>query len=102
MVRNIRTTHQQQLRDMAVATAYLNEALDDGDTRVILMALRNIVEAQEDGIAGLAVRTSLGRESLYKMLSATGNPKLSSFLKLVQGLGLSLKTENKKSIDRVA
>lgn len=57
------------------------------------MALRNIAEAQEDGIAGLADRSNLSRESMYKMLSATGNPKLSSFTKLIHGLGLKLKIE---------
>ncbi|MFT6732128.1 MAG: putative addiction module antidote protein [Polaribacter sp.] len=66
---------------------------NDGDAAVILMALRNIAEAQEDGIAGLAARSELGRESMYKMLSEKGNPKLSSFTKLIHGLGLKLKIE---------
>lgn len=93
MVRNVRVTHNEHLRDPEVAADYLSDALEDGDAAVILMALRNIAEAQEDGIAGLAVRSHLGRESMYKMLSATGNPKLSSFTKIVHGLGLKLKVE---------
>lgn len=93
MSRNIRGTHNQHLRDPDVAAEYLSEALEDGDPGVILMALRNIAEAQEDGITGLAMRAHLGRESMYKMLSSTGNPKLSSFTKVVQGLGLKLKVE---------
>lgn len=93
MTRSVRATHNAQLRDPLVAAAYLNEALDDGDAAVILMALRNIAEAQEDGMAGLAQRTRLGRESMYKMLSVNGNPKLSSFTRLVHGLGLKLKVE---------
>ena len=76
-----------------VAAEYLSDALDDGDAAVILMALRNIAEAQEDGITGLAMRSHLGREGMYKMLSATGNPKLSSFTKVIQALGLKLKVE---------
>jgi probable addiction module antidote protein len=93
MKRNVRETHNQYLRDTEVAAEYLNEALSDGDSSVILMALRNIAEAQEDGISGLATRAHLGRESMYKMLSANGNPKLSSFTQLLHGLGLSLKVE---------
>lgn len=93
MARNVRATHNEHLRDPEVAAEYLSEALEDGDASVILMALRNIAEAQEDGITGLAVRSHLGRESMYKMLSATGNPKLSSFTKILQGLGLKLKVE---------
>ncbi len=93
MVRNVRQTHNEQLRDSQVAAEYLSEALEDGDTATVLMALRNITEAQADGVAGLAARTQLGRESMYKMLSRTGNPKLSTFTKVLRGLGLKLKVE---------
>lgn len=54
MANNVRTTHNAQLRDSDVAVEYLSEALEEGDAAVILMALRNIAEAQEDGITGLA------------------------------------------------
>jgi len=93
MTRNVRATHSEHLCDPEIAAEYLNEAFEESDAAVILMALRNIVEAQEDGIAGLASRSHLGRESMYKMLSAAGNPKLSSFTKIIQGLGLHLKVE---------
>lgn len=93
MARNVRATHSQHLRDPEVAAEYLNEALEEGDGAVILMALRNIAEAQEDGLTGLAARSQLGRESMYKMLSASGNPKLTSFTKVIHGLGLKLKVE---------
>lgn len=90
MARNVRMTHSEHLRDPAVAAEYLNAALEDGDPSVVLMALRNIAEAQEGGIAGVAERAQLGRESMYKMLSSSGNPKLSSFTKLIRSLGLHL------------
>lgn len=93
MVRNVRATHNEHLRDPEIAAEYLSEALEEGDAAVILMALRNVAEAQEDGITGLAQRSHLGRESMYKMLSANGNPKLSSFTQLIHGLGLKLKVE---------
>lgn len=91
MARNIKTTHSEQLRNPEVAAEYLSEALDDGNPAVILMALRNVADAQEDGISGVAERAQLGRESIYKMLSANGNPKLSSLTRIIQGLGLHLK-----------
>jgi probable addiction module antidote protein len=91
--RNVRHTHNQHLRDREVASAYLNEALESDDPTVVLMALRNIAEAQEDGITGLAARAALGRESMYKMLSSSGNPKLSSFVKVIHGLGLRFSVE---------
>jgi len=91
--RNIRHTHNLHLSDREVASEYLNEALETDDPSVVLMALRNIAEAQEDGISGLASRAMLGRESMYKMLSSNGNPKLSSFVKVVHGLGLRFSVE---------
>jgi probable addiction module antidote protein len=93
MTRNVRQTHNELLRDPEVAAEYLSEAFEDGDASVILMVLRNIAEAQEDGISGLAARSNLGRESMYKMLSSTGNPKLTSFTQVIHGLGLKLKVE---------
>lgn len=102
MTSKIRVTHNEHLRDLDVAAEYLNEAIDDGDPAVILMALRNLAEAQEDGIAGLAHRSELGRESMYKMLSNKGNPKLSSFTKVVHGLGLKLKVEKDGEVLRSA
>jgi DNA-binding phage protein len=38
------------------------------------MALRNVAEAQ-GGLGKLAKKAHVGRESLYKTLSKTGNPK---------------------------
>ncbi len=94
MARSVRETHNELLCDPEVAAEYLSAALEDADAAVILMALRNVAEAQEDGITGLARRSELGRESMYKMLSKSGNPKLSSFTKVIQGLGLKLKVES--------
>lgn len=96
MSRSVRTTHNEQLRDLEVAAEYLNEALAEGDAAIILMALRNIAEAQEGGIASLAEHSRLGRESMYKMLSPTGNPKLVNFTKVIQGLGLKLRVETER------
>ena len=102
MVRSVRETHNEQLRDSEVAAEYLSEALEDSDNATVLMALRNITEAQADGIAGLAARTHLGRESMYKMLSRTGNPKLSTFTKVLRGLGLKLKVERALASEKQA
>ena len=93
MARNVRATHSVHLRHPEVAAEYLNQALQEDNPGVLLMALRNIAEAQEGGIAGLAARTRLGRESMYKMLSETGNPKLSSFTRIIHGLRLYLKVQ---------
>ncbi len=88
--RNVRETHNKHLRDPEVAAEYINEALASDDVAIILMAIRNVVDAQEGGLAGVAAKSALGRESMYKMLSPNGNPKLSTLNSLFHGLGLKL------------
>ncbi len=46
--------------------------------------------ARVKGMSEIARKTGLGRESLYKALSAEGNPELGTILKVVRSLGLSL------------
>jgi probable addiction module antidote protein len=70
------------------AAAYLNAALDDGSPEVFLLALRDVAEAR--GMAKLAGETGLNRESLYRMLSGRGNPRLSSLASLLKSLRLEL------------
>ena len=95
--RNVRNTHNKHLNDPAVAAEYINNALETEDPAVVLMAIRNVVDAQENGIAGVAQKSELGRESMYKMLSAKGNPKLSTLTALLHGLGLRMVIEPEMS-----
>ncbi len=77
--------HLETEEDMA---AYLNVALDEGDLALILATLGDIARAQR--MAVVAQETGLGRESLYKSLSANGNPEFATVLKVVRALGLRL------------
>jgi probable addiction module antidote protein len=42
-------------------------------------------------MSGIARDTGLGRESLYKALSAEGNPEFGTVLKVMHSLGLKLR-----------
>jgi probable addiction module antidote protein len=44
-----------------------------------------------------AKKTGLGRESLYKALSAEGNPEFSTVLKVIAALGLQLHARSGKT-----
>ena len=79
----------ESLRDPREAEDYLNAALEEGDPELFLLALRNVAEAQ-GGVAQLAEKTKLNRESLYKMLSERGNPELRSLDALLHTLGFRL------------
>ena len=79
----------ESLRESREAAEYLNAALEENDPELFLLALRNVAEAQ-GGMAQLADKTKLNRESLYKMLSERGNPELRSLEALLHALGLRL------------
>jgi probable addiction module antidote protein len=77
--------HFTSTDDMA---AYLEAALEDGDPRLVAAALGDIARAK--GMAQIAREAGLGRESLYKTLSTSGNPELATVLKVISALGLQL------------
>ncbi len=77
--------HLETAEDMA---AYLEAALEDGDIAVVVAAVGDIARAK--GMAQIARDAGLGRESLYKALSTTGNPEFATVLKVVRALGLQL------------
>ena len=70
---------------------YLEEAFETGDPVFIAAALGTVSRAH--GMTDVAKATGLGRESLYKALSAAGNPELATVLKVVAALGLRLSVE---------
>ena len=81
----------EHLKTEADRVAYLEAALEDGDPALITAVLGDIGRAK--GMAKLARATGLGRESLYKALSAEGNPEFATVLKVIRALGLKLRAE---------
>jgi probable addiction module antidote protein len=68
--------------------AYLEAALEEGDASLVAAALGDIARAK--GMSQVAKDAGLGRESLYKSLCASGNPELSTILRVIRVLGLQL------------
>jgi probable addiction module antidote protein len=76
------------------AVEYLRAALEDDDEpSVLLIALRRIAEAR-GGIAKVAKAAGIERESLYRALSARGNPRLSTLAAVTKAVGLKLPVES--------
>ena len=86
------------LKDPEEAAGYLNAALSGGDIKVFLLALQNVVQAQ-GGVTMLSEKTHKSRTSLYKSLSAEGNPYLKNANELLTAMGMHLAVvSNKPSI----
>ena len=79
----------ESLRNRDEAAHYLNASLDDKDPRVFLLALRDVADSR-GGIRVLSRGARLNRESLYRMLSKSGNPSLDSLAAVLTALGLRL------------
>ena len=70
----------------AYLDAWLEEAPDDAAS--IARALGNIARAK--GMTRVAKDAGLSRESLYRALSADGNPSFATVLKVARALGVKL------------
>jgi probable addiction module antidote protein len=79
------------LDDPEAIAAYIEEAFDIGDPKFIADALG--VVARATGMSEIARASGLSRESLYKALSADGNPELGTVLRVIHALGLKLAVE---------
>jgi len=67
---------------------YLEAAFEDGDPALIAAALGDVARAM--GMTQLACKAGVTREALYKALSPTGDPRLSTFLGVMKALGIKL------------
>jgi probable addiction module antidote protein len=66
----------------------------DGDTRALPLALRDAADVL--GMAELARRTGLNRETLYRTLSENGNPRLDTLGAILGAFGLRLTVQPAK------
>ena len=78
-----------RLQDPDQAAEYLTACFEEGP-EVFLLGLRDVVEAQ-GGIRQTARSSNLNRESLYRLLSQDGNPRLSSLNAVLTSLGLKVR-----------
>ena len=80
----------EHLRTPEEMAAYLDAWLEEApdDTAGIARALGNIARAK--GMTQVAKDAGLSRESLYRALSAEGNPSFATVLKVAKALGMKL------------
>lgn len=85
--------------DPAFANEYLRAAMEqtdaEGGRAALLSALRHVAEAQ--GMAQVAERAGIQRESLYRALSPKGNPTLKTLVAVLDAAGLRLSIARRES-----
>jgi probable addiction module antidote protein len=79
----------EHLRNDTQICRYLEEMLADGDVRAVPVALRTVADAL-GGISAVAERTDLSRDTLYRTLSAKGNPRFDTVATILAAFGLRM------------
>ena len=81
----------EYLGDPDAQAELIADALSTGNAAYVAHALGIVARAR--GMSQLAKDTGMSRESLYKALSAQGNPELATVLRVATALGLKLTAE---------
>ena len=71
------------------SAGYLAEVLKHESGDAFLIALADVLEARQTNRSTLAARAGVTRQTVYHALSKIGNPRFSTLLSLMHGLGLS-------------
>lgn len=71
--------------DEAIAL-YLNEIAETGDSNDFIVALGDVARAK--GIADIAQKTGLARESIYKALTNGAKPRFDTIMRIMNALNL--------------
>ena len=67
---------------------YLSAALEEENPDVFLAAIGHVAKAR--GMSEIAMKTGLGRESLYKAFSPGAKPRYETVQKVLSGLGVKV------------
>jgi len=80
---------QDWLKTPENAAEYLTAIIEEDDLDALLLAIRDVAKAQ-GGMAAVAERAHIRRETLYKMLSEKANPAFKGVAGILHGMGLKL------------
>lgn len=80
---------KEDLQKDSFATAYLNDALEEGGVEEFLLAVRRVIQARM-GFSSMAEECAISREHLYTMFSDNGNPTIYNLYEVLNNVGLKL------------
>ncbi|MDE0519040.1 MAG: putative addiction module antidote protein [Bdellovibrionales bacterium] len=88
----------ESLKNPVEAAAYLTVHIEDNSkysNETFLLALQDVAKAY--GIKEVSKKAKVGRESLYKTLSGSVNPKLNTLRSILDSVGLKMTITPKDS-----
>ncbi|MGL5074595.1 MAG: addiction module antidote protein [Waterburya sp.] len=83
----------KEFNDPEFIREYLEAALEENGIQAFLVALQNVIRTTE-GMTKTSEIAGVGRESLYKSLSESGNPQIATIDKILRQIGLRFSVTN--------
>lgn len=80
----------EYLDSREMVAEYLKAAFETNDAALIKCAMGDVARAQ--GITEMAKEAGIARRTLYNVISDEGDPRLSTFLGVLDAFGVSLST----------
>jgi probable addiction module antidote protein len=81
------TQFLESLKDPETATAYLNKALENDDSAILVQALRNVITAY-GGVVAVAEKANVKWEQLERILQEENKPKFVNIQFLLRALNM--------------
>ena len=85
---NIKDQLYEDLKDPAYASAYINEAIMDGDEAVLKTALADVIRSR--GVAAVARKAGINRVTVYKTLKPGTESSFTTMHALLKACNVSL------------
>lgn len=91
---NIKKDLYEDLKDPAYASAYINEAIQDGDEVVLKTALADVIRAR--GVAAVARKAGINRVTIYKTLKPETESSFTTMHALLSACNVQLRVQPTK------
>ena len=80
----------EDLQSPKEAAQYLNAAMEDSP-EMFLIALKDVAEARD--IPKVAAEAGVARETVYRMLRRSGNPRYGNLIGILRAIGVRMRFE---------
>ena len=85
---NLKDQLYEDLKDPAYASAYINEAILDGDETVLKTALADVIRSR--GVTAVARKAGINRVTVYKTLKPDTESSFTTMYALLRACNISL------------
>jgi probable addiction module antidote protein len=94
--KDYKATLLKRLKNPEYAAGYLADVLETESQEAFLIAIKNVLEARKTNLSRLSKKSGITRQAVYRALSKSGNPRLSTLHGILKAAGLRMVFEPEK------